>query len=438
MKRTITSTAAAAAVVAAVLTLGGGHAVAAQEAAQTITLDRALELALVTNPQLAQSSASLVNAGNSRQRAWGSFLPNVSMRSGTSVSSSQRFDSNTNRIVTGSSNNYNAGLSASYQLFQGGRKFHELDRSAFAYNEAEARLQTQRFNVLLQTRTLFINALRQADLVRVAEATRDRAEESLSAARSRFEVGSTIRSDTLRARLELVNARQSVLQAQNQLRGTQFSLGRQVGINGPVVPAAPPEGMDPAPLRLGEAEIIALAEAASPAVRAAAAASAVARSSVNNARAAYLPNLSVSSSYNWSNRERSFTGGNTSWSVSFSGSYTLFDGFGREISVSQASQSRRVSRLSEEDARRGVRQDVDAALRTLETQEEAITIAMEAVRIAEEDLRIIRLRYPDEATILDVIASQDALAQAEINLIGARYDYSIAKAELESIIGVEL
>lgn len=438
MKRTILSTVSAAALVGAVLTLGGGHAVAAQEAAQTITLERALEMALVSNPQLAQSSASLVNAGGSRQRAWGSFLPSLSMSSGTSVSSSQRFDSNTNRIVTGSSNNYNAGMRASYQLFQGGRKFHELDRSAFAYSEAEARLQTQRFNVLLQTRTLFLNALRQADLVRVAEATRDRAEESLAAARSRFQVGSAVRSDTLRTRLELVNARQSVIQAQNQLRATRFSLGRQVGISGPVAPAAPPEGMDPAPLRLSEAEIIALAEAASPAVRAAEAASAVARSSVNNARAAYLPNLSVSSSYNWSNRERSFTGGNTSWSVSFSGSYTLFDGFGREMSVSQASQGRRVSRLSEEDARRGVRQDVDAALRTLETQEEAITIAIEAVRIAEEDLRIIRLRYPEEATILDVIASQDALAQAEVNLIAARYDYSIAKAELESIIGVEL
>lgn len=417
---------------------GGGQAGAAQEAGQTVSLDRALELALINSPQLAQTNASLSNAGSSRQRAWGSFLPNLNMSSGTSVSSSQRFDTNTNRIVSGSSNSYRAGLSASYQVFQGGRKFHELDRSAFAYREAEARLQTQRFGVLLQTRTLFLNALRQADLVRVAENSVARAEESLSFARIRVQEGWAVRSDSLRTRLELANAQQSLLQALNQLRAAQFSLGRQIGVSGPVVPVAPEEGLDPAPLGLTEEQIIDLAETVSPAVRAAEAASLVARSAVNNARAAYLPNLSVSSNYNWANQERSFSGGSRSWSVSFSGSYTLFDGFGREVSVSQANQNRRVSRLSEEDARRGVRQEVDAALRTLETQEAAIAIAVDAVAIAEEDLRIIRARYPDEANILDVIASQDALVQAEINLVAARYDYSIAKAELESIIGVEL
>ena len=48
-----------------------GSPAAAQEAGQTISLERALELALLNNPQLAQSNASLINAGTTRQRAWG-------------------------------------------------------------------------------------------------------------------------------------------------------------------------------------------------------------------------------------------------------------------------------------------------------------------------------------------------------------------------------
>ena len=417
----------------------GGPRAAAQEVGQTISLQRALELALINNPQLAQSNASLINAGTTRQRAWGSFLPNLSMSSGSSLSSSQRFDQNTQRLVTGSNSSYSAGVSASYQLFQGGRKFHEMDRTASAYREAEARQQTQRFSVLLQTRTLFLNALRQADLVSVQEASRERTERNHSISRALFAAEEATQSDTLRTLLDLSNARQSVLQAQNQLRAAQWSLGRQIGVSGPIVPIAPAEGLDPAPLQLSEAEIIALAESASPAVRAAQAASRVAQSGVNNARSSYLPNLSMSSRYNWSNQERSFTGGNTSWSMSLSGSYSLFDGFQREASVSQANQSRRVSRLSEEDARRSVRQEVDAALRTLETQEQAIEIAQASVIVAQEDFRIVSLRYrAGQNPILDVIVSQVALEQAEINLVAARYDYSIAKAELESIIGVEL
>ena len=425
--------------VSALLVSALGTGAAAQDDTQTVSLQRAVELAQLHSPQLAQTQASLVNAGSSRRRALGSFLPNISVSSGASVNSSSRFDPNTQRVVEGSSDSYNAGLSASYQIFQGGRKYYELGRTASARMEAEARLQSQRFSVVLQTTTLYMNALRQSDLVSVAEASRDRAEESLAITRARVEGGAATRSDTLRTRLELMNARQSLLQSQNQLRAARFALGRQVGMDGPVAPAEVGD-LSPAPLALAESEIIALAESVSPAVRAAEAAASVANSSLGNARSSYLPSLSASSNYSWANQDRSLTGGNTSWSFRVSGSYSLFDGFAREQSLSQASESRRVARLTEDDARRSVRQDVDAALRTLETQEQAIDIAMEARAVALEDLRLNRIRYEvgGTATILDVITSQVALDQAETNLVSARYDYALAKAELESIIGREL
>ena len=423
---------------AALVLLAVGPGLYAQDEGQEMTLAEALEMAQVHSPQLAQSQANLSNAGSSRRRAWGSFLPNVSVGSGASVQSLDRFDPNTQRIVTGSNDSYNASLNANYQIFQGGRKFYELDRTESSILEAEARLLDQRFAVVLQTRTLFMNALRQFELVAVAEASVERAEESLGISRARMLAGTATRSDTLRTRLELANALQSLLQARNQLRVARFSLGRQVGASGPVVPVLP-DNLEPAPLPLTEQEIIALAESVSPAVRAAEAASSVAGSALGNARSSYLPSLSVSSGYTWANQDPTFNGGNTSWSFRLSGSYQLFDGFQREQNVSQASESRRVARLSEDDARRGVRQSVDAALRTLETQAQAIAIAQDAVVVAEEDLRLIRARYGvQEAGILDVITSQVALDQAEANLVTARYDYALAKAELESIVGRDL
>ena len=50
----------------------------------------------------------------------------------------------------------------------------------------------------------------------------------------------------------------------------------------------------------------------------------------------------------------------------------------------------------------------------------------------------MRYEAGGSATILDVITSQVALDQAEANLVAARYDYALAKAELESIVGREL
>ena len=427
-----------AAVRLALLASALGTGAAAQEEMEAVSLEQAVERAMLHSPQLAQTQAGVINAGSTRLRAWGSFLPTVSMSSGASVNSENRFDPATQRVVTGSSDSYSASVSANYQLFQGGRKYAELGRTRAAELEAEARLLTQRYSVVLRTGTLFVNALRQADLVAVAEASVARAGESLEITRARIRVGGATRSDTLRTRLELANARQSLLQSRNQLRAARFALGRQVGVSGPVLPIAP-DNLDPAPLALSEAEIVALAESRSPAVRVAEAAASVAKSSLQSARSSYLPSLSASSSYSWQNQEPSLDGGNKSWSFRINGSYQLFDGFAREQSVGQASEGRRVARLTEEDARRGVRQDVDAALRTLETQEEAIAIAVEAREVAVEDLRLNRVLYDnDAAPILDVITSQVALDQAEANLVAARYDYALARAELESIIGREL
>ena len=418
------------------LTAGAAATADGQQApADTVVLEEALELSLVHSPQVAQSQATVTNAGSARRRAWGSFLPNLSMGGGASVQSQNRFDPNTQRVVTGSADSYNGSLNLSYQVFQGGRKFSELQRTESGILEAEARMASQRFTVLFQTRNLFMNVLRQSELVQVAEARVARAEESLEITRTQVRVGTATRSDSLRTRLELANAQQARLQGRNQLRSAQFALGRQVGADGPVA-ALLPGNLDPMPLALSEEEIVALAESVSPAVLAARAAASTAVSAERSARASYLPSLSASFGSSWANQQAAFSGGNTSWNFRTSLSYTLFDGFQRSQNVVQASESRRVARLTEDDARRGVRQDVDAALRTLETQEQAILIARDAVAVAEEDLRLIRERYSVQmATILDVITSQVSLDQAEADLVSARYDYVVAKAELESIVG---
>ena len=166
-----------------------GTGAAAQEAMETISLEHAVELALLHSPQLAQTQASVLNAGSTRRRAWGSFLPTVSVGSGASVNSQDRFDPNTQLWLSGSSDSYSASVSTSYQIFQGGRKYSELARTSSVQLEAEARLMTQRYSVVLRTSTLFVNALRQSDLAEVADSSVARAEKSLEITRARMQAG---------------------------------------------------------------------------------------------------------------------------------------------------------------------------------------------------------------------------------------------------------
>ena len=42
------------------------------------------------------------------------------------------------------------------------------------------------------------------------------------------------------------------------------------------------------------------------------------------------------------------------------------------------------------------------------------------------------------ATIVDVLSSQEALSQAEVDVVQARYNYVVAKAQIEALIGRSL
>ncbi|HIF38379.1 MAG TPA: TolC family protein [Gemmatimonadetes bacterium] len=403
-----------------------------------ITLEDAIQRAVAISPLLAQAEQNVVNAGESKRTAMGSFLPTISTGSGMSMRSTDRFDPGTDRVVSGSSNSYNASINARYDLFRGGQRFSELSRVRADYVAAEALRQGQDFNVIFQTKNLFFQALRQEELLEVAKLRIDQATQSLEMTRLRQQLGGGTVSDTLRARLEFINARQGLLAAQNDTQIARFGLGRQIGISEPVAPV-PPQDLEPAPLRLEQVEVLRIAERESPSVVAANASLNAAQEAYSSAKANYIPTFSLSSGYNWSNQQASFQQGLTSWNLNFNMSYPLFNGFSREASIVRAESSAHVARLQEDDARRGARQEADAVLRLLETSVIAIDIAEEALGVANEDLRITRERYRvGAAIILDVVTSQISVDQARVGLVNARYDYVLARAELEAILGMEL
>jgi outer membrane protein len=402
---------------------------------RTMDMEEALRRALERSPALAQTEASLSNAEQSKRTAVGAYIPRLSAGGGASRNSSTRYNEQTQTTVEGSSASYNGSLSGSLSLWEGGARSYELAMARSDLAGAEASLEDQRNNVIYQTKNLYFAALRQADLLEVNERRVEQAEESLTMVRTQALVGTGTISDTLRARLELTNAQQAVLQSRNNLRSARFALGRQVGLGGPVVPLTP-ASLEPEPLALSETEIFDLAEGVSAMVRAAEASADVAEIAVKSARAAYWPTLSMSSGYSWSNSEPTLNNGSTSWNLRLSGGYTIFNGFNREASVVRSENQSRVAQLQEADARLQIRELVDGALQTVRTNEQAIALAEQGQVVAQEDLRVVRERYRlGVATSLDLVISQISLIQADVDVVFARYDFALAKADLEALIG---
>ncbi len=404
---------------------------------RTVTLEEAVRLAMQASPAITQSEGQMRQASAAERTAYGNFLPSLSLSTTAAVNSTQRYNPTTNTSVSGSSDSYTTGFSGSWDIFTG-RRFAQLKQAKAGEQSAQAGLVTQQFAVALSAKTTFFNVLRADELIRVAQSQLATAQEGLDAANQRLKVGSATRSDVLRARLSVTQAKQALAQAENQRRTGAYALGRTVGVDG-AVGARLETPLEPTPLAYTPEQLAQMIEAEAPSVRAAAAAARASGAGVTVARAQYIPSLRLSTGYDWYNDTPAFSSAQASWNVRFGLSYPLFNGFQREQTVEQANVAADVANAQLADARRAAHSELESALGALRLAEQQLELNQEAVQVAAEDLRVQQERYRlGASTILDQITSQSALVQAQTNLVNARYDYQIARAQLDALVGKDL
>ena len=431
-------------VISGAMLLAGVSSIAGQELGRvepvdSVTLEEAVARALQVSPQVVQASTTLGTAEYGTRQAYAAMLPGLSLSSGANLSSSERYDPQTNLRVSGQNNtSYSAGLSANVDLFAGGRNLAAVRSARATVEAAEASLVTQQFASALAAKQAYFAVLRAQELIRLNEQQIDQAQEQLAAAERRLEVGRATRSDVLRARLQMSNARQALLQSMTQRRDAMYTLGRTVGTIGPVTAVDPPV-LDPEPLAMGVDAMRELVLEEAPIMVSALANVGVAEAGLSQARAQYYPSIGASGGYNWSNNDFGIETGLTSWSTRISISYPLFNGLQREAGVDRANAQVTLAEARAEDAARTVIAELESLVAALQLAEERLAILNESVEVAREDYRVQQERYElGSATILELVSSQIALTQAQYDLINARYDYQIAKAELESLVGREL
>lgn len=418
--------------VASSLLLGAGS-LGAQQEPVVLTLDEAIEQALVHHPASVAAAAAVDVARADRMQTRGALLPTLSANGIYSNSSNQRFDQTTGQLV---SESYTAQLQAGYEVFGGGRRLVQLRAAGAEVDAALADDRARTFQTILETTEVFFAAAAADDLVRVAEQRLERARQQLTFAEVRLELGTSTSSDLLRAQLEMGNAELALLDARNAQRRAVLELGRSVGLDTEARPA-PGSLPSTAPAVPAVDELVRRAEAEAPDI---VSADATVRSRAANRLAAYstyLPSLRVTGGYDWFSFE--FPPRDESWNLRLIASMPLFNGFQREAAVDRAQAAERVARVQALDTERRVRVEVEAAAFEIASAQRTVEISGRAVELAREDLRVQEERYQIGAsTILDLQASQVALADADVALVRARQELGSSVARLEAILGQSL
>jgi outer membrane protein len=401
-----------------------------------ITLQEAVRRALDVQPAMVQARGAVSNAGWQKRAAFGAFIPTVTLNSSA-------FRQNTASVVNGFPANagtyqYSSGLTASLDLFTGLRRLGAYQNADATGDAAYAGLVNQRFQATATTAQLFFTALANEELVRVAQAQVERTKAELQTAVNKFQAGAATRSDTLTATVDLGNALLALLQAQANLATAQANLGRQVGVD-QLVRAVPDSAFPPPP---DTASLRAAARDRAPVVVQAVAQERAAGAAATVSRSAYWPTLTASYSTSSQGLTEPWQGFDTNRNLNqlrIGLSWTLFNGFQREQTLAQSAASLNFAKAQAADARRQVDAQLTQQLAATFTAWAQIAIAGADVAAATEAVRVQQERYRLGAgTLLDLLTAQANLTQAAVSQVQARYNYLIARAQLEAIVGHSL
>jgi outer membrane protein TolC len=443
---------------AAVLTAATHSMLHAQEPIRRVTLIEALDLSLRSQPAMVQARQDVRVANSQERRANAAFLPSLNLSSSTSTSGGSRASQFGVPTTVESYFSSRIGLQLNWDLFTGFRRGAERKAAQATGDQRDATLRRQEYANALSTKQAFFQTLAYAELVNVQETRLRRADEQLKLTSERLRLGATTRSDSLRAQVEYGNALLALINARNNLRTAQANLGRVIQVEG-LAMAIYDSTLE---VRVGQLDTAALmreALASAPSVREADAAIVSARAQKNAYRAAYLPTLSAGLSNNWLSGNgtiiipanpptrpnadtipaikgpwggRYFSG----WTASLSISYPIFNNLAREVNVTSADASLVAATARARDARLALSAGLNQAFSSLDAAAAKIDVSVVSVAASEEDLRMQRERYRLGAvTIIEVLASEGNLRQAQVDLVQARYDYLVARAQIEALVG---
>jgi len=408
-----------------------------------ISLEEAVRLAQQNSPSAMQARGTLRTRALAVRSAYAAFLPTLN---GT-VGLGRPIEAPTT-VVNGVTRelprqwSHNSSISSSLTLFDPLR-YYDVGEAKRNVDVAEASEIQNRYAISLQVKQQYFNALNARESEAAARSALEVAEQSYRAATARVRAGSATTSDSLRALIQVGNQQIAVLTAQNNLRQANVGLSRLVGTDFPVQ-ADPADTIDVAETALDSASLVLMVDRG-PVLEQQRAQLALARYTVKSARTRYWPrvssvNISRSASgagfYGFDDLPYSY--GQTQC-CNISVSMTFWDNFQREDQLVASRIQVENAQANLRDQELGQQQGLSQWIGTLRTTQAQMAVQRLSLAAAEEDLRVIQLRYElGAATQLEVTTSQDALNRARLALIDTRYRYRIAKAQIEALIGREL
>lgn len=421
----------------AALTMALGQSAFAGETV-ALNLDDAMLRAFQTNPTVSIAQYELDSARASYNAARQSRGISITASHTTQRKGNDDAHQDTTGLWTkGIGNTHANGLTASLPIFTGGKLKGTIKQAKANYQYNEVGVQ-RTYNEMRSTVTDgYFNMLQADNIQKLSAESVTRLEDHLKNVQAQYDVGVVAKVDVLRSQVELANAKQTLIQAENAYQVAEANMNKIVGLpmdtnlklDNLLVYNAYDKNMD---------DCLAYAADHRPELMQAKYGVDAAKGALLVARSGHMPQVAASATQQW--YDSNWPGDeNGNWGVGVNVSLNVFD---TGVTLSKIHGAEADLKKAEETYRNtvdSVNLDVRSNYLGLREAEKRISTTKLAVEQADEDYRIAQLRYMSGVgTNTDVLDAQVALTQAKTNYTKALYDYNTSKTALETSIGVPM
>ena len=402
------------------------------DAAETraISLDDGVQMALHNNRTVNQYIASRESAKWAYSLARRQAGPTLSFTTSASKVGGDYYDG------LGYDRSFGNAVTASIPIYQGGSLKQSRIYARYGINAADLQLEDTLQQIKETSTSYYYQILQCRNLVEVNMESVRTLQEHLNNVSAQFRVGTVAKSDVLASQVELANAKQSLITAQNNYDIAVATMNNFIGLPTDTV-LQPRDQLAYRKYNLTLDDCIEYALQNRPDIAAADYAIKQAISQKESAKAGKRPSVSASATKSITGEDPFDNDLNDYWTAGVSATWNFWDGGTTSAQIHEAEAAIVQAQESAAATRESVQLGVRTAWLNLNAAEKNIGTTQVAVEQAEEDYHIAQVRYgAGVGTNLDVMDASEKLTSARTNYYTALYNYNTSKANLDRAMGI--
>lgn len=398
--------------------------------ARDLSLDEAIEMALTNNTELrmTQKSEDRAEALLREQKA--------NKRVKVTASGSSRVGKSTN---SARSMSMGLGFTATYNIYDGGKHNANLESREIGVRSAVLTTQRQREKLKLDVIKAYYNAVAARETRAVRLETVNKYKAHLKNTGDLYGAGSKAKIDMIRADVELTNAEENLIKAENSYEIALTNLRNYINIDRNENLSLT-DSFSYSPFKTQMSDCLSAAFQNRKDLMVARYNLDQKELAVKSAKAAYLPTIEASAGVDAINATfEPDTSHNSGWDAGLSARWSVLDGGLIKAQIDNAIAERDEAKLNLEKQEEAVDLSLRQAYMNMREAEERLATTRTNVKKAEEESFIEFEKYRAGAgTMLEVVDAEEALTRAKLNLILAESDYVKYQAEVENAMGIGL